>query len=196
MKRRTRIYTVGHSSQTFERFLALLNKHSITAVADVRSAPFSRHTPHFSREQLQPALEEAGVAYVFLGRELGARSQDNSCYVDNTVSYEKLARTALFRQGIERVEKGAEKFRISLMCSEREPTECHRTILVSKALSERGSEVQHILGDGRIEHHNETMLRVLDILGMPRNDMLHTRNELIEQAYRGREKQIAYRRKG
>jgi uncharacterized protein (DUF488 family) len=192
----TKIHTVGHSTQTFEQFLNLLKKNNITAVADVRSTPFSRHTPHFSRDELQPALKEAGVAYVFLGKELGARSKDESCYVDNTVSYERLAQTTLFNQGIERVEDGAAKFRIALMCSEREPTECHRTILVSKILTERGAEVQHILGNGDVEPHSKTMLRVLDVLGMPRQDMLHSQNELIAQAYRGREKQIAYRRKG
>ena len=80
------------------------------------------------------------------------------------------------------------------MCSERDPTECHRTILVSKALAERGADIRHILSSGEIETHKETMLRVLDILGMPREDMLNSQAELISKAYQGREKQIAYRR--
>lgn len=190
------VFTVGHSTQPFEQFLGLLLKHNISAVADVRSSPYSRHAPQYNTDSLKDALKEANIAYVFLGKELGARSADDSCYVDNTVSYKKLARTPLFLNGIQRVEDGSARYRISLMCSERDPTECHRTILVSKLLEERGAEVNHILGNGQLETHRETMLRVLDLLGTPRGDMLNSQDDLIAQAYDGREKQIAYRREG
>lgn len=188
------IYTVGHSTQPIEQFLSLLKRHTITAVADVRSSPFSKHAPQYSRDELKTALKSAGIAYVFLGKELGARSEDDSCYIGGVVSYERLSQTSLFKKGIERVEVGCAQFRIALMCSERDPTECHRTILVSKVLHERGADVRHILSSGEIETHKETMLRVLDLLGMPREDMLNSQAELISQAYQGREKQIAYRR--
>lgn len=107
------------------------------------------------------------MAYVFLGRELGARSDDNSCYVGNTISYEKLAQTPLFRRGIQRLEDGSNRYKVALMCSERDPIECHRTILISKILSEKDFEVNHIIESGKLETHTETMLRVLDILKMP-----------------------------
>jgi uncharacterized protein (DUF488 family) len=190
------IYTVGHSTQPFESFLSLLLKNQVSAVADVRSSPYSRHAPHFNTDTLKTALKENGIAYVFLGKELGARSKDDSCYVDDTVSYKKLANTSLFLSGIQRVEDGSRRYRVALMCSERDPTECHRTILVSKVLQERGAQVSHILGDGTLEPHKNTMLRVLDILGTPRGDMLDSENDLIARAYEGREKQIAYRREG
>ena len=188
------IYTVGHSTQPLENFLGLLLKNQISAVADVRSSPYSRHAPHFNTDILKNALKENEIAYVFLGKELGARSEDASCYIDNTVSYKKLARTPLFLSGIQRVEDGSQRFRVALMCSERDPTECHRTILVSKVLQERGAHVSHILSDGTLEPHRNTMLRVLDILGTPRGDMLDSEDDLIARAYEGREKQIAYRR--
>ncbi|MEO1607021.1 MAG: DUF488 domain-containing protein [Pseudomonadota bacterium] len=190
------IYTIGHSTQPVERFLALLARHRVEAVADVRSSPYSKHAPQFCKEELSVSLKDADVAYVFLGKELGARTNDASCYVNNVVSYEKLARTSLFRSGIQRVEEGCKRFRIALMCSERDPTECHRTILVSKILNERGAQIQHILFDGQLESHQQTMLRVLDVLGMPRTDMLDTEDELVAKAYLGRAKQIAYRRRG
>lgn len=196
MDERLQIFTVGHSTQTFERFLELLKQHSISAIADVRSSPYSRHVPHFNTDALKASLKDNQISYVFLGAELGARSDDKSCYVNNTVSYKKLAETTLFKKGIQRVEDGSARFRIALMCSERDPTECHRTILVSKFLEERGAKVDHILGDGQLETHKNTMLRVLDILGTPRGDMLDSQDELIAQAYEGREKQIAYRRQG
>lgn len=190
------VYTIGHSTQPLERFLQLLRMHDVTAVADVRSSPYSSHLPQYCIDELETSLNSAGIAYVFLGEELGARSKDESCYVDGIVSYEKLANTSLFRKGIERVEHGCDRYRIALMCSERDPTECHRTILVSRVLAERGADVRHILSTGELESHKETMLRVLDVLGMPREDMLNSQDELVAQAYGGREKQIAYRRAG
>lgn len=201
MPSNTKIYTVGHSTQPFKLFLSLLLKNHITAVADVRSSPYSRHAPQFNTKTLKKALEEANISYVFLGAELGARSDDESCYVGNTVSYEKLAQTTLFRRGIQRLEDGSTRHKVALMCSERDPTECHRTILVSKILSERGFEVNHILGNGNLESHKETMFRVLGILGVPHENMLcenmlFSQEELIEQAYKKREEQIAYRREG
>lgn len=196
MKDAKSIYTVGHSTQPFESFLGLLLQNQVSAVADVRSSPYSRHAPHFNTDTLKNALKENGIAYVFLGKELGARSEDASCYIDNTVSYKKLANTPLFLSGIQRVEDGSQRYRVALMCSERDPTECHRTILVSKMLQERGAQISHILGDGTLEPHKNTMLRVLDILGTPRGDMLDSEDVLIARAYEGREKQIAYRREG
>ncbi|MGP6089511.1 DUF488 domain-containing protein [Antarctobacter jejuensis] len=191
-----RIYTVGHSTQPAESFVRLLHANGVTAVADVRSSPYSRHAPQFNTDALKDTLKGQGVAYAFLGKELGARSEDESCYVGNTVSYQKLAQSPLFLSGIQRVEEGGQRFQIALMCSERDPTECHRTILVSRVLQERGAQVCHILGDGTLEPHRNTMLRVLDILGTPRGDMLDSEDDLIARAYEGREKQIAYRREG
>ena len=195
-----KINTVGHSAHSFGRFLNLLRKNDITVVADVRSSPYSRYAPQFNRETLKNDLKGANVGYVFLGTELGARSNDDSCYVGNAISYEKLAQTSLFRRGIERLEDGITRHNVALMCSEQDPADCHRTILVSKVLSERGFEIDHILSNGERESHRETMLRVLDIL-RPREkifsgNMLFSEDEQIELAYREGERKIAYRREG
>lgn len=195
MSNKRLVFTIGHSTQPVESFLGLLTKHGVNAVADVRSSPYSKFAPQYCIDELSASLKEAGVAYAFLGEELGARSNDNSCYVNDVVSYERLANTSLFKKGIQRIEDGCKRYRIALMCSERDPTECHRTILVSKVLSERGVDVRHILSSGEAETHLETMLRVLDVLGMPRKDMLDSQNDLVAQAYVGRERQIAYRRR-
>ncbi|KAA9010042.1 DUF488 domain-containing protein [Histidinibacterium aquaticum] len=196
MRQGNSIFTVGHSTHSMDKFLQLLKAHQVTAIADVRSSPYSRHVPHFSRETLSEALAENGVAYVFLGRELGARSRDNSCYVNDVVSYDRLSNTSEFQSGIHRLLDGRKSYRISLMCSEKDPTECHRTILVAKRLVEIAVPVVHILGDGSVEPHEDTMLRVADILGMPRNDLLRSERDVIADAYKFREKQIAYRRRG
>jgi len=190
------IYTVGHSNHPIERFLGLLQPHGITAVADVRSTPYSRFNPQFRREKLQAALADVGIQYVFLGEELGARSQDPACYdSEGRVSYAKLARTELFRKGIERLKAGMETHRISLMCAEREPLECHRTILVTRELVREGIAVTHILGDGSLEPHEHALQRLAATLHLGGSDLFSDSADLIEQAYDLQAARIAYVKK-
>lgn len=186
------VFTIGHSKHPIETFFALLKQHGISALADVRSAPYSRFHPQFNKDALEKALKEHGIKYVFLGRELGARSEDRSCYENGRVRYPLLARTALFRQGIERVTSGVAEYRIALMCAEREPLECHRTLLVARALDELGVPIRHILADGRTEAHGEAMLRLLDLLGLPREDLFRSRQELLAEAIERQERKVAY----
>jgi uncharacterized protein (DUF488 family) len=190
--RQTRILTIGHSTHSIDAFVALLKQHGVTALADVRSAPFSRFNPQFSKDALERSLRAQGIKYVFLGRELGARSDDRSCYENGRVQYGRLARTDLFRQGLERVRRGAEEHRIALMCAEKEPLECHRTLLVARALDEQGVEVMHILGDGRLESHADAMERLLEVTGLPREDLFRSRAELIAEALKRQEEKVAY----
>ena len=186
------VLTIGHSTHPLERFIELLEKAGVTAIADVRSSPYSRFNPQFNRETLDKALKDHGIAYVFLGRELGARSDDPSCYEKGRVQYGRLARTELFQSGLQRVRKGAQSRRIALMCAEKEPLECHRTLLVSRALEAHGVSVSHILADGRLETHTETMNRLLKVAGLPDTDLFRSREELIEAACALQEERIAY----
>lgn len=186
------ILTIGHSTHKLERFIALLQQHGVTAVADVRSAPFSRFNPQFNKTELERSLKASGIRYVFLGRELGARSDDPSCYEKGRVQYARLARTEAFRQGIERLRKGAAGHRIACLCAEREPLECHRTLLVARALAEEGTEVAHIHADGHLEPHAAAMDRLLDLTGLPRDDLFRSRADLIAEALARQEEQVAY----
>lgn len=186
------IFTVGHSTHSLEHFIELLQSVPITAIADVRSSPYSRFNPQFNRETLEKALKDCGIAYVFLGRELGARSDDPTCYEHGRVQYGRLAKTELFRQGLERVLKGAQSYRVALMCAEKEPLECHRTLLVSRALESQGVSVGHILADGRIESHPAAMTRLIGVVGLPKTDLFRSNEELIEAACELQEERIAY----
>jgi uncharacterized protein (DUF488 family) len=191
------IHTIGHSNHPIDRFLGLLQPHGITAVADVRSTPYSRFNPQFRREKLQAALAEAGIQYVFLGDELGARSQDPTCYdPDGRVSYARLAKTDLFRRGIERLKTGMAEHRISLMCAEREPLECHRTILVARELTRDAVAVTHILGDGSLETHEHAMQRLAASLKLTDTDLFSNPADQVEQAYDLQAARIAYVKKG
>ena len=186
------VLTIGHSTHSLEAFVALLRQHSVTALADVRSAPFSRFNPQFNKEALERGLKAHGIEYLFLGRELGARSDDRSCYENGRVQYARLARTELFRKGIERVVRGVNDYRGALMCAEKEPLECHRTLLVARALAERGVVVEHILADGRLESDEATMERLFDVVGLPHQDLFRSRDELIAKALVRQEERVAY----
>ena len=186
------VYTIGHSTHTIEAFVNLLRKHDVTAVADVRSVPFSRFNPQFNKDTLQGTLATPGIKYVFLGRELGARSDDPACYENGRVQYARLARATSFRAGLDRVIEGASEYRIALMCAEKDPLECHRTLLVARAMVAHGVEVAHILADGTVESHEIAMTRLLDIVGLPQQDLFSSREQLLEEAMARQEQRIAY----
>ena len=199
MKGRT-ILTIGHSTHALEAFIALLQRHGVSAVADVRSAPFSRFNPDFNREPLVRGLAAHRVAYVFLGRELGGRPDDPSCYEDGRICYERVGTIPWFQRGLDRVVLGAADHRIALMCAEREPLECHRTLLVAPALVARGVSVGHILADGELETHAGAMDRLLAMHGLSddtaqRSLSLQTRTERIREAVAEQAKRVGAKRR-
>jgi uncharacterized protein (DUF488 family) len=190
------IYTIGHSNHPIEHFVTLLQQHGIQALADVRSNPYSRFNPQFNREKLQASLAAAGgIRYVFLGEELGARAKDPSCYdEEGRVSYAKLAKTSLFRKGIERLQTGLQQHRIAIMCAERNPLECHRTILVSRELEKVGIPITHILHDGALESNRQAMRRLASELKLSAADLFRSPDELIEDAYDTQARRMGYSR--
>jgi uncharacterized protein (DUF488 family) len=188
----TGVYTIGHSNHPLERFLDLLRAHDVTAIADVRSHPYSRFHPQFGAKRLGASLESAGIRYELLGRELGARSRDESCLVDGKVDYEQLARTPPFEQGLARVAEAAARERVALLCAERDPFDCHRAILVCRELARRAIDSTHIREDGRLETRNELEARLLDAFGVDERDLFGDRAELLDAAYRRRGREIAY----
>ena len=186
------IFTIGHSTHELEQFIELLKQHRVCAVADVRSTPYSRWQPQFNREQLSVALKAHGIAYVFLGKELGARSDDPACYANGRVQYRELARTALFRSGIQRVLDGSQRMSIALMCAEKDPLDCHRTILVARELVGLDKDVHHILADGKTEAQQAAIERLCERLGLLQEDLFLTPQELEDKAYAEQERKIAY----
>ena len=188
------VFTIGHSNHTLDAFLALLRMNGVEEVADVRSSPHSRYNPHFNRKLLARALDDAGIGYLFLGGELGGRPADRSCYdADGRVDYERVSQTDAFGDGIGRVLRHADERRIALMCAEKEPLDCHRTLLVARALVERGVSVGHILADGSLEAHAATLDRLLAAFKLsPHGDMLRSRDEVIAEALTRQAKRVAY----
>ena len=186
------IFSIGHSTHTYERFLELLRNAAVTAVADVRTAPFSRHFPQFNKDALKDELRMDGIAYSFLGNELGGRPTDRQFYCDGVADYERMSRSPDFERGLERVMEGARKYRIALMCSEHDPLDCHRCLLVGRALVERGVLVKHILVNGTIADHHTIEERLLKTEGREGADLFLSSDERLAGAYRKRARKVAY----
>ena len=186
------VYTIGHSTHPIEHFIGLLEEHSITAIGDVRSTPYSRINPQYNREPLRDALNANGITYVFIGEELGARSNDPACYHNGKVQYDRLAKTTSFKLGIDRVRTGTNKHLIALMCAEKDPLHCHRTILVSRNLVRLGIPIRHILADGKVESQEQVEDRLLKSLDMRTLDLFRSRDQMIREAYRIQAEAIAY----
>ncbi len=178
------IYTVGHSTNKIEDFIHLLSLHSIDAVVDIRSSPYSRMYPHFNREPLRAFLRQADIQYVFMGDCLGGRPEDPNCFKDGQAQYDRVAQLPAFVKGLDRLQQGAEDYRIALVCSEKDPITCHRMLLVSRQLSLRHVGVQHILSDGEIESQQKAELRMMAATGVPQNDLFESFSELLDRAYR------------
>ncbi len=196
------VYTIGCSTNTVEKFVELISKHGINCIVDVRSTPFSKYTPQFNKDKLRKSLNNNRISYVWMGEEFGARRDDRSLYSPSGyLDFEKVRASKKFLLGVNRINDGLKKgYRIALMCTEKDPIDCHRTILVAKGLDENGIEVKHILEDGSLCDKNEIESRLLDIYYKDRNqinfDMIlgssETEEEMIEEAYRKRNKDIGY----
>jgi hypothetical protein len=105
----------------------------------VRSSPYSRHFPHSNIDELRVELRADRISYVFLGKQLGGRPNERRFFCGGVADYEKMALAPEFNKGLDRVIEGAKKYRIALMCSEREPLDCHRCLLVGRALADLGA---------------------------------------------------------
>lgn len=187
-----KLYTIGHSTRMIDEFLSIVKEFNVEAIADVRSYPFSKHTPHFNRTDLEGLLKKNGIKYVFLGAELGARRAERSCYVNGIADYALIRELPLFGQGLSRIVGGLERMSIALMCAERDPLTCHRAILVARALSGQVPEIIHILGANSFETHHELESRLLQQYKTDGNDLFATREQIIENAYAKRGSEIAF----
>ena len=150
------ILTIGHSNHELEKFLQLLKANNIEVLVDIRSNPYSRFASQFNKNNLSKAIQSTGIKYLFLGKEFCGRPKDRKFYdSEGHVLYSRLSESPLFLEGIERLINGIKTYRVALMCSEENPANCHRYLLVSIVLEDRGIAVFHIRGDGRIQSKDD-----------------------------------------
>jgi uncharacterized protein (DUF488 family) len=152
------VFTIGHSSHPIGLFLGLLKDQGIEAVVDTRSYPKSKFAPQYNSETLGRSLRENGITYIFLGKELGGRPAGDHFYdTDGRVLYARVAESELFRKGLERLQEHTQRFRLAMLCSEEDPSVCHRRLLITRVLRERGVTVMHIRAHGGLESEEEIL---------------------------------------
>lgn len=146
-----KIFTIGYGNRSIQSFIQLLKKFEIDLLIDVRTTPQSRYQPDYNSKSLELHLIHHQLRYLFLGKELGGKPKDPSCYTDGKVDYDKITSKLFFLKGIEELKNlNNEGLTIALMCAEQSPAHCHRKLLIGDYLQERGYEILHIEKDGTI----------------------------------------------
>lgn len=173
------IKTIGHSNNPIERFVELLKAGGVGLLVDVRSMPYSRRFPQFDKARLGKSLSDSGIDYLWEGAALGGKPKDGG-------SYETLATRPDFQDALGRVIARGAGTTLCLMCAEKEPLECHRTMLVSRRLAERGVAVEHLLADGTVRPHVQIEEALLKKSGGA--DLFADRATRLAQAYEARER--------
>ena len=155
-QRPQQLFSIGHSNHPLEKLLALLRRYQIDVVVDTRSHPRSRVAPQFDSRSLKAALRNAGIKYLYLGKELGGRPEGGEFYdAEGHVLYGRLAASPGFQSGLERLKRGAQSYRVAVLCSEENPEHCHRRLLIGRVLATHGFVLHHIRGNGQLQTEAE-----------------------------------------
>ena len=188
------IFTIGHSNHPVDVFGEMLKRHNIDTLVDVRSSPFSAYTPQYNQDEISKSCKKWEISYVFIGDDAGGRPQDDRCYVDGKARYDLIAATKDFRNVINDLANGYMRggHRVALMCSEKEPMVCHRTVLIAEALAKACCSVSHILHDGSCESHYDTMKRMIEAQGMKDADLFASGAAIRKEALAKQEAKIAF----
>ncbi len=191
---RKAIVTIGYGNRPSDVFVELLMQNCLEFVCDVRSTPISSRFPTFSRNELEGRLKQAGLRYLFMGDTLGARPKDPALYVNGRASYEAISASTAFREGIERVKRGCQRYRLALMCAEKEPLDCHRAILVARHLSASGLDVDHIDAQGNLESHADFESRLMRRYHLEQTNLLADAStaQVLNGAYERRGSELAF----
>ncbi len=190
------LFTIGYATKPFDVFVSQLKQHAIDVVADVRSVPFSKVFVDYHQTALEKSLPIADIKYVYLGNELGPRSKDPSHYdASGQVQFSALMQSPLFLQGIKRLTTGLDKgFRVALLCAEKDPASCHRSLLISYFLHrEKQLEIQHINFMGELESQQQLEQRLVAMQNLSA-DLLTSPAELTDLAWQQQLKQTSYRK--
>jgi len=179
----TELYTIGHSSHSFNRFVTYLKSCKVDTVIDVRSNPYSRFHSQYRYKALKAGLPDANIDYIFLGKQLGARSKDPAYYIDGRVSYRLLAKSPVFQEGLKELQRMIRAARVGIMCAEKDPLDCHRMVLVCRHFRDQPVEIRHILADGSVEAHPDTEKRLIKRAGLDQPDLFPPPGDIVERAY-------------
>jgi len=179
------VFTIGYANKPFTLFVQHLKRHGITALADIRSSPWSKTFPEFNEDRLKNSLRDEGILYVPLGEELGPRTKDRAFLKPNgQVDFSLLSKTATFQKGVSRLTQGIEKgYAIAMMCAEKDPAICHRSLLVGHFLYAEGWQINHIDYDGALESQTTLERRLMRNWNLEQPSMFESDDEMRELAW-------------
>ncbi len=158
----TPIYTIGYGAREIEEFHAVLKSYQIDYLIDVRSKPYSRYKPDFSKQALERHLLDHSIRYVFMGDTLGGQPEDRDCYdEDGKVDYDKCRNKPFYLNGIQRLRRAWERqLHVVLLCSEGKPEMCHRSKLIGQTLVDEEIGVAHIDERDQLISQEDVLLRL------------------------------------
>ncbi len=188
------LYTIGYSGFDIDNFLLALKKYSIGALVDVRTSPHSAYYTIYDRENIKNILNRENIFYLFLGKELGARPEDGALYTRHIADFKKISNSESFIEACKRIRQGIEMFPICMMCAEKDPINCHRTVLVANAFRNRYPEVSifHIHSDLKIERQDRIDRRIMALYNLEQEHLFKDYETRKIEAYSLREKDIAF----
>lgn len=195
------LFSIGHSQHEISYFVNMLKTHDINYVLDVRSVPYSKYAINYNREHIKKILNEHDIEYAFMGDFFGARPKNLSLYQPNGyLNFERVENSQAFKIGFQNVKKGIDQgYRIAFMCTEKDPIDCHRAILVSYAFYKSGYSINHIMSDNTIQTQEDINKRLLDMHFPDRNQLSffetdHVSDEqYLKEAYRKQNQKIGYK---
>lgn len=191
-----KVFTIGYSGTEIDGFIETLAINKIDVVCDVRSTPYSIYKPDFSRSEFRRHLNNANIKYSFFGEQLGARPKDRSVYVRGQATYQKIAETPFFTKGLERLREGSKKLNLALVCSEKDPIDCHRACLVCYNLEDMRERIFHIHTNGELEKQDQFEQRLVDLHKLTPSPLFQRSGDwevAVSEAYKKQASCIAYR---
>lgn len=193
------MYTIGYSSFKIEEFIDVLKKYKITCLIDVRSNPYSKFYVDFNKENLQNILRRKGIIYRNYKFEFGAQQEDLQYHTDGYLDFAKYTKSKSFIEGVEKIEAGIKMgYTFVLMCAEKDPSTCHRSIMVAREFYNSGYVIKNILSDSSYELQDDIEQRLVDEFFPDRNQISFfpenlSWEEMVHRSYKCRNSEIGYR---
>lgn len=194
------VYTIGYAAFPEKKsFFEELVKRNVRLLIDVRSVPYSSFWAAYNRNVLEQDCKERGIYYRNYAEEFGARQTSSEFITDGKVDFIKFAHSAVFQKGIQKVKSALEMDVVPcLMCAEKDPMTCHRSILIGKNMKEQGLDVIHILYNGLVEsqeHMEERLMEQFEDTSQQFSMFEQDKNnrDVLEKAYRNQADKICFK---
>ena len=194
------LYTIGYSGYSIEDFLTEIKKHTISAVIDIRSIPYSKYHLDYNKETLKAFLKANGILYRNYAKEFGAQQNNREFYsTHGYLDFDIFTKSDNFLSGVEKLCAGMSKgYSFVLMCSEKDPINCHRTIMVAREFNKNGYSIIHLLPNHDKQSQNDIEVRMLENYYPNRHQItlfeskILTNQDMIDLSYKRRNAEIAY----